>query len=105
MRPAAQVTGPAISRDQDRIAGAGGASNIQQRLEARDLPGAQRIRRHAAVLPAVPTDVVRLVVEVEDDRRISTERPGNRALEGGRVIAIGHRPALTGAAVGRDAAR
>ena len=100
--PAAQVPRPSVARHQDRVARAGAADGIDERLEAGHLPGSGCVTGAAALLPAIPADVVRLVEEIEDHCGIAPKNRGHRAPEGRCVISIGHLAALARPTIGGE---
>src|SRR5206468_6966800 len=75
---------------------------IDERLEACDLPASGCVAGEAAVLPTIPTDVVRLVEEIEDHCGIAPKNRGHGAPEGRCVISIGHLAALARPTVGGE---
>src|SRR5207253_1277996 len=68
----------------------------------RHLPASGRVAGGAAVLPAIPADVVRLVEEIEDHGGIAPKDRCYRAPESRRVVEIGHLAALARPAVGGE---
>ena len=100
--PLRDVAAPAVGADGDDIPRAGGTDRVQQGLHARRLPGSGAIAHGAAMQPAIPADVVRLVEEIEDDAGVVSEEGRDRAPVRRRMVEVCHVAPLTGLAVGRQ---
>src|SRR5439155_15890357 len=93
---------PAVGAQRHHVGRPGGAHRSEQGLHAGRLPGAGAIVGGATVEPAIPADVMRLVEEVEDHAVVVLEEARHRAPERGRVVEVGHLPALAGPAIGGE---
>ena len=102
VQPLRNVAAPAVGAQRHHVGRPGGAHRIEQGLHAGRLPGAGAIAGGAAVEPAIPADVMRLVEEVEDHAVVVLEEARHRAPERGRVVEVGHLAALPGPAVGGE---
>jgi hypothetical protein len=90
--PAFVVARPLGATEHHRLRRPGRAHRFHQFGHPRRAVGADPLVVNlAAVLPAAPVDVVRLVVEVEEDRVVALVRGRDRTPEVGRVIGVGHR--------------
>ena len=101
--PASELGGVVQAAEEQRLGGARGAHGADQALHARGLErrSAPLCGHPAAVQPAAPIDLERLVVKIEDQVMIGLEGPCHRAPERGCVIPIGHRQLGTGGGVAR----
>jgi hypothetical protein len=90
--PGGEIVSRVDSRHDDRLASAGRAHRVYERLHAGAPPAAGK---DAAAAPALPAEVTRLVVKVEDDCRVSLERSRHRRPECRRMVEVCH-PLLPG---------
>jgi hypothetical protein len=83
---AGEVEGPAQTADDDEVVGAGRSHGVVERLHARDF---ETVAARSAVAPDVPRDVVRFVVELEEDAAVVLVLRGERLPECDRAR-VGH---------------
>ncbi len=86
-QPVRQVASPTQPSGEYGLACAGGSNRVEQSLHSRRPPA---LGGGAAVSPALPADIVRFVVKVEDHARVADEAGGHRGPESGSVIGVCH---------------